>query len=86
MIVNRPFAEGTLFRHVQDRVLPPEAAALGCRSWAQLFLRWVLAHPAVTCAIPASGKPEHLEDNMGAGIGPLPPQDAQKLLARIAGF
>lgn len=86
VIANRPFAEGALFRHVQDRALPPEAAALGCRSWAQLFLRWVLAHPAVTCSIPASGKPEHLEDNMGAGIGPLPPQDAQKLLARIAGF
>jgi len=86
VIANRPFAEGALFRHVKDRALPAEAAALGCASWAQLFLRWILAHPAVTCAIPASSKLEHLEDNMAAGLGALPGIADQKTLARMAGF
>ena len=86
VIVNRPFAEGALFSRVKDRVLPAEAAALGCASWAQVFLRWILAHPAVTCAIPASGKQAHLEDNMAAGLGPLPGLAEQKALARMAGF
>jgi diketogulonate reductase-like aldo/keto reductase len=86
VIVNRPFAEGALFSTVKGRALPAEAAALGCRSWAQLFLRWILAHPAVTCAIPASRRVEHLEDNMAAGMGALPDFKAQKALARMAGF
>lgn len=86
VIVNRPFAEGALFRQVKGRELPAEAKARGCHSWAQLFLRWILAHPAVTCAIPASSKLEHLEDNMAAGLGPLPGLAEQKALARIAGF
>lgn len=86
VIANRPFAEGVLFGRVKDRVLPAEAAALGCASWAQVFLRWILAHPAVTCAIPASGKRAHLEDNMAAGLDALPDLAAQKALARMAGF
>jgi diketogulonate reductase-like aldo/keto reductase len=86
VIANRPFAEGALFGRVKGRALPAEAAALGCASWAQLFLRWILAHPAVTCAIPASGKLAHLEDNMAAGLGPLPGLAEQKALARMAGF
>ncbi len=86
VIANRPFAEGALFGRVKGRTLPAEAANHGCRSWAQLFLRWILAHPAVTCAIPASSKLEHLEDNMAAGIGPLPDLAEQKALARMAGF
>jgi diketogulonate reductase-like aldo/keto reductase len=86
VIANRPFAEGALFARVKGRTLPAEAAALGCASWAQLFLRWILAHPAVTCAIPASSKLAHLEDNMAAGLGPLPGLAEQKALARMAGF
>jgi diketogulonate reductase-like aldo/keto reductase len=86
VIANRPFAEGTLFARVKGRTLPAEAAALGCASWAQLFLRWILAHPAVTCAIPASSKLAHLEDNMAAGLGPMPGFAEQKALARMAGF
>ena len=86
VIVNRPFAEGALFARVKGRELPREAAALGCRSWAQVFLRWILAHPAVTCAIPASNKLEHLDDNMAAGLGALPGLAEQKTLARMAGF
>lgn len=86
VIANRPFAEGALFGRVKDRALPAAAADHGCRSWAQVFLRWILAHPAVTCVIPASRRIEHLEDNMAAGIGALPDVDEQKALARIAGF
>jgi diketogulonate reductase-like aldo/keto reductase len=86
VIANRPFAEGALFGRVKGRALPAEAAALGCASWAQLFLRWILAHPAVTCAIPASSKLAHLEDNMAAGLGPMPSFAEQKALARMAGF
>jgi aryl-alcohol dehydrogenase-like predicted oxidoreductase len=72
VLVNRPYAEGMLFRRVRGRSLPAWAAELECRSWAQFFLKWILAHPAVTCAIPGTGKPEHLVENMGAGTGPLP--------------
>lgn len=86
VIANRPFAEGALFARVKDRALPAAAADHGCRSWAQVFLRWILAHPAVTCAIPASSRIEHLEDNMAAGTGTLPDVEEQKALARIAGF
>lgn len=86
VIANRPFAEGALFGRVKDRTLPAAAADHGCRSWAQLFLRWILAHPAVTCAIPASNRIDYLEDNMAAGMGSLPGLDEQKALARMAGF
>lgn len=83
VLVNRPFAEGALFRRVRGQTLPDWAGEIGCRSWAQLFLKWIAAHPAVTCVIPATSRPEHLEDNMQAGVGPLP--DAA-LRARIAGL
>ena len=86
VIANRPFAEGALFRTVQGKALPAAAADHGCRSWAQLFLRWILAHPAVTCAIPASNRLDHLEDNMAAAMSPLPAPGEQPALARMAGF
>jgi diketogulonate reductase-like aldo/keto reductase len=86
VIANRPFAAGGLFVAVKGKALPAAAADHGCRSWAQLFLRWILAHPAVTFTIPASGKLEHLEDNMAAGSGPLPAFADQQALARMAGF
>jgi diketogulonate reductase-like aldo/keto reductase len=86
VLANRPFAEGALFRTVQGKALPTAAADHGCRSWAQVFLRWILAHPAVTCAIPASSRIDHLEDNMAATIGPLPDFREQQALARMAGF
>lgn len=86
VIANRPFAEGALFGRVKDRTLPAAAAEHGCRSWAQLFLRWILAHPAVSCVIPASSRIEHLEDNMAAGMGALPGFGEQRALARMAGF
>jgi diketogulonate reductase-like aldo/keto reductase len=73
VIVNRPFAEGTLFRWVRGKPLPDWAKSeLGVESWAQYFLKWIVGHPAVTCAIPGTGKPEHMRDNLGAGMGVIP--------------
>jgi diketogulonate reductase-like aldo/keto reductase len=72
VLANRPFSEGGLFQRVRGRSLPAWAAEVGCESWAQLFLKWILAHPAVTCVIPATSRPEHLVDNMKAGVGDLP--------------
>ena len=72
VIINRPFAEGALFRKVKGKPLPPWAAEIGVQSWAQYFLKWIVAHPAVTCAIPGTGKPEHMRDNLAGGLGMLP--------------
>ena len=72
VIVNRPFARGALFRKTLNRELPPWAADFDCETWAQFFLKYVVSHPAVTCAIPATADPKHLEDNMQAGYGALP--------------
>ena len=72
VLVMRPFEEGALFRAVGGKPLPAWAAELGCRQWSQVFLKFVLSHPAVTCVIPATAKPEHLSENLRAGLGPLP--------------
>jgi diketogulonate reductase-like aldo/keto reductase len=72
VIANRPFAEGAIFGRVRGKPLPPWAAELGIASWAQYFLKWIVSHPAVTCAIPGTGRPEHMQDNLQAGFGPLP--------------
>lgn len=72
VIVNRAFEDGRLFERVRDRPLPPWAAEFGAKSWAQVFLKFVLAQPAVTCVIPATGKLRNMLDNLGAGLGPLP--------------
>jgi diketogulonate reductase-like aldo/keto reductase len=81
VLVNRPYAGGGLFGRVRGRPLPPWAAELGIASWGQLFLKWILGHAAVTCVIPATSRPEHLEDNMGAGAGPLPDAPARERMA-----
>ena len=78
VIANRPFGEGALFRKVKGKALPPWAAELGIASWAQFFLKWIVSHPAVTCAIPATSKAEHMKDNLGAGVGALPDAAARK--------
>jgi diketogulonate reductase-like aldo/keto reductase len=78
VIINRPFAEGALFRKTKGKPLPPWAAELGVQSWAQYFLKWIAGHPAVTCAIPGTGKPEHMRDNLAAGAGTLPDEAARK--------
>ena len=85
VLVNRPFAEGGLFQRVRGQPLPPWAADLGAESWAQLFLKWILAHPAVTCAIPATSRREHLQDNMKAGTGALPDAATRERLVTLLG-
>jgi len=72
VIVNRPFAQASLFARVRGKEVPAWAAEFDCKSWGQFFLKYILGHPAVTCVIPATGKPQHLVDNMMAGIGSLP--------------
>ena len=72
VIVNRPFGGGDIFERVRSKPLPDWAGEFDCRSWAQFFLKWIVANSAVTCAIPATDKPRHLEDNIGGGIGQLP--------------
>src|SRR5467141_1121963 len=72
VLANRPFGAGDLFDKVRSKPLPDWASELDCRSWAQFFLKWIVAHSAITCAIPATNKPRHLEDNMQGGTGPLP--------------
>jgi len=72
VIANQPLERGDLFRRVRGRYLPYWAQEFDCASWAQLFLKYVLAEPAVTCVIPATGNPEHMKDNLAAGFGRLP--------------
>lgn len=72
VIINRPFQRGGLFDHVARRPLPPWAAEIDCRYWSQLFLKFILSHPAVTCAIPATSRVDHLRQNMAAAYGPMP--------------
>jgi aryl-alcohol dehydrogenase-like predicted oxidoreductase len=82
VLVNRPFAEGALFRKVRGKPLPPWAAELGAASWAQFFIKFAISHPAVTCAIPATSKVEHLADNMQAGMGTLPDAALRERMVR----
>ena len=72
VIINRAFEDGRLFERVRDKPLPPWAAEFGAKSWAQVFLKFVLSQPAVTCVIPATGKIRNMVDNLGAGVGSLP--------------
>ncbi|MBX3500508.1 MAG: aldo/keto reductase [Alphaproteobacteria bacterium] len=72
VLVNRPLGGGGLARRLQGRALPDWAAAIGCTSWPQILLKFVLAHPAVTCAIPGTANPAHMRDNAQAGTGALP--------------
>jgi aryl-alcohol dehydrogenase-like predicted oxidoreductase len=82
VVVNRPFAEGGLFSKVRGKPLPPWAAQIGCASWAQFLLKFVVSHPAVTCAIPATSKVQHLTDNMQAGVEPFPDPGMRERMAR----
>ena len=81
VIINRPFAGSSLFGQTKGKQLPPWAAELGITSWAQYFLKWVVSHPAVTCAIPGTGRPDHMRDNLAAGRGPFPDAAARERMA-----
>jgi len=82
VMINRPFATGGMFRRVRGKALPAWAGELGISSWAQYFLKWIVAHPAVTCVIPATGKPAHMRDNAGAGLGPMPDEAGRRRMAK----
>jgi diketogulonate reductase-like aldo/keto reductase len=81
VIANRPFATGALLRQLRIRRLPPWAAELGCQTWAQVLLKFVVSHPAITCAIPATSNVEHLRENMQAGTGPMPDEKVRTQIA-----
>jgi diketogulonate reductase-like aldo/keto reductase len=82
VIVNRPFRQGDLTRALARHPLPGWAAEIGCSTWAQVLLKFILAHPAVTCAIPATSRVEHVRENLAAARGPLP--DAAMLRRIVA--
>lgn len=81
VIANRPFKGGALFRQVRGQALPAWAQSLGCANWAQFFLKFIVSHPAVTCAIPATTRVDHLGENMGALSGPLPDAAQRRQMA-----
>ncbi len=81
VIVNRPFDGGALFGAVKGKALPGWAAQAGCANWAQVFLKWITSHPAVTCAIPATSQVAHLHENMGALAGPQPDAALRRRIA-----
>ncbi|MFG0274455.1 MAG: aldo/keto reductase [Phycisphaerales bacterium] len=82
VLVMTPFGRGRLFNVTRGRALPDWAAEIGAASWAQVFLKWLLGHPAVTCPIPATSKAHHMVDNMGAGHGALPDGALRDRIAR----
>jgi aryl-alcohol dehydrogenase-like predicted oxidoreductase len=83
VIINRPFGGGNLFSRVRAKPLPDWAGEFDCRSWAQFFLKWIIAHLAVTCAIPATNNPEHLRDNMSAGVSRLPDTKTRRRMVEL---
>lgn len=79
-LVNRAFDDGKVFARLKGRPLPPWAAEIDCSSWAQLLLKFVISHPAVTCVIPATGKLHNLQDNLAGGRGRLPDASLRKAI------
>jgi diketogulonate reductase-like aldo/keto reductase len=78
VIANRPFREGALIRKVSAFSLPAWAADFDCVNWAQFLLKFIVSHPAVTCAIPATTSAAHVRENMGAAYGRLPDESARR--------
>lgn len=80
MLVNLPFGQGRLFSKLRGKRVPPWMEEIGCATWAQALLKFVLAHPAVTCVIPCTGQPEHMAENCRAGAGPMLDESLRKKL------
>jgi diketogulonate reductase-like aldo/keto reductase len=85
VIVNRPFQQGALIDAVERHALPDFAAELGATNWAQVLLKFIISHPAVTCAIPATSKVEHVRENMAAARGILPDEALRRRIAAHVG-
>ena len=83
VMINLPFGRGRLFRAVQGQSLPPWAGEFDCASWAQFFLKYIVSHPAVTCAVPGIAKSEYLADNLGAARGRLPNAEMRVRMERL---
>ena len=87
VIANRPFREGALIRQVERHRLPGWAAEIGARNWAQFLLKFIVSHPAVTCAIPATSRVEHVLENISAATGPMPDEAMRRrMAAHVAGL
>lgn len=82
VIANRPFRRGELFEHFARHPLPAWAEEIDCANWAQFFLKFIVSHPAVTCAIPATSRIDHMQENMGALYGRLPDQKMRERMIR----
>lgn len=83
VIANRPFQGGLLFHRVRNRPLPDWAGEIDCSNWAQLFLKFIVSHPAITCAIPATSRVDHMRENMGALYGRLPEAGLRRRLVDL---
>ncbi|MGV7243912.1 aldo/keto reductase [Caballeronia sp. M23-90] len=84
VIVNQPFGGGGLLGRLKDKPVPEWSKEIGCTTWAQLLLKFVLAHPAVTCVIPGTGRPEYMRDNVRAGFGSYPDEGMRRRIAELA--
>ncbi|EHK66296.1 aldo/keto reductase [Achromobacter arsenitoxydans] len=85
VLINRPFQDGALFRRVKGVELPKLAAEIDCTSWAQIFLKFIIGHPAVTAVIPATSKPANMADNARAGYGRQPDAAMRERIAALLG-
>jgi aryl-alcohol dehydrogenase-like predicted oxidoreductase len=87
VIINRPFNAGPLVRRAKRHPLPPWAKEIDCSNWAQVLLKFIVSHPAVTCAIPATTRVDHVRENIGASSGRLPDAAMRKrILAQVETF
>lgn len=86
-LINRPYDGGSLFGKTRGKEIPEWAKEIGINSWGQFFMKYILAHPGVTCPIPRTAKPHHLIDNLAAGMGRLPDDaEKKKMIAFIEGL
>lgn len=82
-MINRPFQRGSLFKRSKGQALPEVAKDLGCESWGQFYLKFIIGHRAVTNIIPATSKPHHMADNMGANVGAVPDTTQRNEMLRV---
>lgn len=83
VMINLPFGRGRLFKAVQGKKLPEWAGEFDCQSWPQFFLKYIVSHPAITCAVPGMARPEYVVDNLGAARGRLPDGAARRKMEQF---